>query len=98
MNKLLAIEPGGDEEADAEVQQSFKQFLQDFIRRNALKHALLVEMNTIMVNVQVEQSATCRFRLFPAKGIQLSYMYMGYPCFQAPPTGKPAPAHAVDRA
>lgn len=48
VNRLLAIEPG-DEEAGGEVQRNFKGFLQDFIRRNALKHSLLLEMNSIMV-------------------------------------------------
>ena len=46
---LFAIERG-EEAAGEEVQKNFKTFLQDFIRRNDLNHALLSDMNVIMVN------------------------------------------------
>ena len=51
---LLAIDPGtGERETSKEegekVQKDFKQFLHNFIRRNALKHSLLGEMSVIMV-------------------------------------------------
>lgn len=46
--KLLSIEPK-EEVACQEVQSEFKRFLQDFIRRNALKHAILAKTNGIMV-------------------------------------------------
>ena len=49
VSKLFAIEPG-EEAAGAEVQKNFKTFLQNFIRRNALKPPLLSNMNIIMVN------------------------------------------------
>ena len=52
VNKLLAVEPGEYEAAGAEVQRNFRGFLQDFIRRNALKLALLREMKYIMVCIQ----------------------------------------------
>ena len=51
MSKLFAIEPG-EEAAGAEVQKNFKTFLQNFIRRNALKLPLLSNMNVIMVNCE----------------------------------------------
>ena len=51
VSKLFALEPGEEEQAaGAEVQKNFKTFLQNFIRRNALKLALLSDMNIIMVN------------------------------------------------
>ena len=49
VSKLLAVEPGGEESKDEEVQQSFKQFVQVFIRKNALKRFLLSNMTIIMV-------------------------------------------------
>ena len=49
VSKLFALEPG-EEAAGAEVQKNFKTFLQSFMRRNALKLALLSDMNIIMVN------------------------------------------------
>ena len=48
--RLLAIEPG-EEKAGSEVQTSFKQFLQSYIRRNALKHTLLTHISHIMVSL-----------------------------------------------
>ena len=46
--KLLSIEPG-EEVAGQEVQSEFKKFLQDFIRRNALKHTILTQTSAIVV-------------------------------------------------
>ena len=45
---LLAIDPG-EHDAGEEVQKSFKNFLQSFIRRNALKQTLLREMSIKML-------------------------------------------------
>ena len=55
VNQLLAIVPGDDEAADAEVQENFKRSLQDFIRRNALNRDLLSKMNNIMVRFLISR-------------------------------------------
>ena len=47
--RLLALEPG-EEEAGQAVQDEFKRFLQDFIRRNALKHTILSQITDIVVS------------------------------------------------
>ena len=52
VKELLAIDVGEgieQEKTGEDVQKSFKQFLQNFIRRNALKHGLLKEMSIMMV-------------------------------------------------
>lgn len=63
VSKLLAIDPD-EETAGANVQRNFKIFLQNFIKRNALKHALLSDMTRIMVNQHIEHYpsiSTCTF-------------------------------------
>ena len=45
--KLFAVEQGG--EKDEKVRLLFSSFLSDYIRRNALKHTILMKMSKIMV-------------------------------------------------
>ena len=49
VSKLLAVDPE-EEAAGAEYQSNFKKFLHNFIRRNAIKSALLSNMKVIMVS------------------------------------------------
>lgn len=49
VSKLLAIDPE-EEATGAKVQSDFKKFLHNFIRRTAIKSALLSDMKAIMVS------------------------------------------------
>ena len=47
--KLLALETG-EEEGGQAVQDEFKKFLRDFIRRHCLKHTILSQITVIVVS------------------------------------------------